>query len=123
MNRLEPNLLLAISTGLSLALLIASAVLFGAPGQAVKYVVLAVVACVAFVSLNAWWSRRMRQAQTPMIIPGAHGTAAWAGLFPAIIMLGAGVPLVFPGHDHGLLVLVGAIWFGLTVQSAIRARG
>lgn len=122
MKRIEPNLLLAASTGLSFLLLIGSAGLFGAAGQWVKYAILALVCTAAFVGLNGWWSRRMGQPQTPMISPDAPGSAAWASLFPAMLMIGAAVPLFFPGRDLGLLVLIGAVWFGVTVQSALRAR-
>lgn len=122
MNRIEPNLLLALSTTLSMALLISSAILFGAEGHAVKYVVTATVCAVAFVVMNGWWSRRQGLPQTPMIRRDAPSTAAWSALFPAMLILGAAIPMLFPGHDYGLLVLICAIWLGLTILSALRAR-
>ncbi|MNE15672.1 hypothetical protein D3C80_1085910 [compost metagenome] len=57
-----------------------------------------------------------------MIHPEAASTAVWASLFPALIILAAGVPVIFPGHDYGLLVIIAAVFFGGTVESAIKAR-
>ncbi|MEN5147271.1 hypothetical protein [Brevundimonas diminuta] len=121
MKRIEPNLLLAVATAIPLILLIATATLFGAPGQLVKYLVIAVIVPVAFVPMNAVMRRKMGWIRPPMIHPQAASTAVWASLFPALIILAAGAPLVFPGHDYGLLVIIAAIFFSLTVESAIKA--
>ncbi len=121
MKRIEPNLLLAVATAIPLILLIATATLFGAPGQLMKYLVIAVIVPVAFVPMNAVMRRKMGWTRPPMIHPQAASTAVWASLFPALIILAAGVPLVFPGHDYGLLVIIAAIFFALTVESAIKA--
>ena len=122
MKRIEPNLLLALTTAIPLILLIATATLFGAPGQLLKYVVIAVVVPAVFVPLNGVMARRMSLQRPPMIHPDAASTAVWASLFPALIILAAGAPLVFPGHDYGLLIIIAAIFFALTVESAIKAR-
>lgn len=121
MKRIEPNLLLAVATAIPLILLIATATLFGAPDQLVKYLVIAVIVPVAFVPMNAVMRRKMGWIRPPMIHPQAASTAVWASLFPALIILAAGAPLVFPGHDYGLLVIIAAIFFSLTVESAIKA--
>lgn len=122
MKRIEPNLLLAIATAVPLALLVATASLFGEPGRTVKYVTLAVVCSVLFVVLNGVMAKRMGAQRPPMIHPEAASTAAWASLFPLALIFAAAVPVFFPGHDYGLLVIIGAVWFGVTVQSAIKAR-
>lgn len=122
MKRIEPNLLLAVTTAIPLALLVATASLFGAPGQLLKYVMLAVLVPAAFVPLNALMAKRMGTRRPPMIHPDAASTAVWASLFPALIILAAGVPVIFPGHDYGLLIIIAAVFFGGTVESAIKAR-
>lgn len=122
MKRIEPNLLLALTTAIPLILLIATATLFGAPGQLLKYVVIAVVVPAVFIPMNAVMRAKMGWVRPPMIHPDAASTAVWASLFPALIILAAGVPLVFPGHDYGLLIIIAAIFFALTVESAIKAR-
>ena len=121
MKRIEPNLLLAIATAFPLILLIATATLFGTPGQLLKYVMIALIVPVAFVPMNAVMRRKMGWVRPPMIHPQAASTAVWASLFPALIILAAGVPLIFPGHDYGLLIIIAAVFFAGTVESAIKA--
>lgn len=123
MIRLEPNALVALSTGFSLALLICSAAVFGAQGQTVKYVVVALIVAITLVPLNRIWRKKMGW-HTPVLVPqDAHGSLVWAAVFPAIVGLAAVVPFLFPHKDYGLLVLIGSIWFGLTLDSALRANG
>ena len=122
MKRIEPNLLLAIATAVPLALLVAAASLFGQPGLTLKYVLLALSCTAAFVVFNGMLSMRMGTQRPPMIHPEAASTAVWASLFPLILIFAAAVPVFFPGHDYGLLVVIGAVWFGVTVESAFKAR-
>jgi len=122
LKRIEPNLLLALATAVPLALLVATASLFGEPGNTLKYILMAVLCSVMFVVLNGLLAKRMGTQRPPMIHPEAASTAVWASLFPLLLILGAAVPVFFPGHDYGLLVIIGAVWFGVTVQSAIKAR-
>lgn len=123
MNRLEPNALLALSTGLALILLIMTASLFGEPGNTVKYVISAVICAAAFVLLNERMARAMkRPVAQPLIHVSTPGTAVWAGLFPLIVIAMACAPVFFAGHDYGLLVIIASVIFGLTVDSAVRAR-
>lgn len=121
MKHLEPNLLLAAATAVPLALLIATATLFGEPGQLLKYALTAVIVPVAFVPLNAMFSAKMGYARPPMIHPEAAATAVWASVFPALIFVAACVPVVFPGHDYGLLIVIASVFFAGTVESAIKA--
>ena len=123
MNRIEPNALLAISTGVALILLIMTASVFGEPGNTVKYVISAVICAAAFVLLNGRMARMMKRPTVqPMIHPNAPGTAVWAGLFPLIVIAMSCAPVFFAGHDYGLLVIIAAVIFGLTVDSPVRAR-
>jgi Ca2+/Na+ antiporter len=122
LKRIEPNLLLALATAVPLALLVATASLFGEPGNTLKYVLLAVICSVLFVVLNGMLAKRMGTQRPPMIHPEAASTAVWASLFPMLLILAAAIPVFFSGHDYGLLVIIGAVWFGVTVQSALKAR-
>lgn len=122
MKRIEPNLLLALATAVPLALLIATASLFGEPGNTLKYVLLAVICTALFVIFNGMMTKRMGTQRPPMIHPEAASTAVWASLFPLLLIFAAAVPVFFPGFDYGLLVIIAAVWFGVTVQSALKAR-
>jgi hypothetical protein len=120
-NRLEPNLLLAATTAIALALLIMTASLFGQPGSWMRYVIVAAVVVAAFLPLNALMRRKMGWDRPPMIYRGAPNTMLWAALFPMMVILGAAVPVFWPGHDYGLLVIIASLWFGATLESAIKA--
>jgi len=120
--RLEPNLLLSISTGIALLLLIMTAALFGEAGGAVKYPIIAAVCVIAFVIGNGLLGRRMGRVTQPMIHLEAPTTAAWASIFPLLVILFAGIPLIWSGHDYGLLIIIAAVIFGLTVESALKAH-
>ncbi|MFC0632728.1 hypothetical protein [Brevundimonas balnearis] len=121
MSRLEPNQLLALSTGFALIVLVLSAVANGPEGTVLRYPILAVVCSLGYVVLNGLWSRRMKLNRPPMIHPDAPGTAVWASLFPMLLLFGSIIPVLFPDRDLGLLVIVAAIWFGLTMESAFKA--
>ena len=122
MKRFEPNFLLAVSTLIALILLIATAALFGAPGGAIKYPVIAVICVVAFVIGNGMVARRMGRVTPPMINLDTPATAAWAGGFPVVVMLFAAIPLIWSGYDYGLLIIIASVMAGVTVESALKAR-
>jgi hypothetical protein len=123
LNRIEPNILLAVSTGVALVLLVMTAALFGEPGNTTKYVISAVVCSVLFVALNGWMARMMKRPEPrAMINTATPSTAVWAGLFPLLVIAAAVAPVFLPGHDYGLLIIIAAVWFGVTVDSAIRAN-
>jgi hypothetical protein len=122
LNRLEPNLLLAVTTGFALVLLTLTVSVYGA-GEPVRNLVLVVICASGFILLNPILQRMMKVApRPPMIHPDAPGTAAWAALFPMMIIASAAVPVFWPGRDYGLLVIIASIWFGLTAESAMKAR-
>lgn len=119
---LEPNLLLAIATAIPLTLLVMTASLFGEPGQELKYGIMAILCTLAFVVLNGILAKRAGRVRPALIHPDAASTAVWASIFPMVIILMAAGPVFFPGHDYGLLIIIGSIIFGGTVESAIKAN-
>jgi hypothetical protein len=122
LSRLEPNILLAVSTGVALVLLLMTASAFGEPGNTVKYVVSAVICSAIVAGLNSWMARRMGQTDLqPLIRTEAPTSTVLAGLFPLAVIFAAAVPVFFPGHDYGLMVIIAAVWFGVAVDSALRA--
>ncbi len=122
MKRLEPNFLLAVSTLIALILLITTATVFGAPGGAIKYPVIAVICVVAFVVGNGMLAGRTGRVTPPMINLDTPATAAWSGAFPMLVILFAGVPLIWTGNDYGLLIIIASVMAGVTVESALKAR-
>ncbi len=122
MKRLEPNLLLAITCFVTLALLLFTASMFGEPGGALKYPLMAAICIIAFVIGNGLVQRRMKRTTPPMISLDNPRSAAWAGFFPMVLMIFAGVPVFWTGHDYGLLVIIGSVMTGLTIESALKAR-
>ncbi|MCZ8086495.1 MAG: hypothetical protein ACK5WW_02835 [Brevundimonas sp.] len=121
MKRLDANQLLALSTGLALIVLVLAAAINAPEGKPLRYPVLGVVCSVAYVVLSAFWTRRTGVRRPPMIHPDTPGAAVWSSLFPLGILIAAAVPFLFPGLDFGLLVIIGAIFFGVTMESAIKA--
>jgi hypothetical protein len=39
-----------------------------------------------------------------------------------VLIFAAAAPVFLPGHDYGLLILIASVWFGVAVDSAIRAN-
>ncbi|QBX37678.1 hypothetical protein E4M02_00050 [Brevundimonas sp. S30B] len=122
MNRVEPNLLLALATAFPFTLVLMTASIYGPEGLWLRYVVISAVVILAFLPLNAVLSKRMGLQRPPMIHLGSPSTLVWAGLFPLMTMIMSLVPLFFPDRDLGLLIIIAAIWFALTIESAIKAR-
>lgn len=122
MKRFEPNLLLAISTMIALALLIMTAALFGAEGGALKYPLIAVICVAAFVVGNGMMAARMGRVTPPMISLELPATAVFAGGFPIVVMLFSAIPIFWSGHDYGLLIIVASVMTGVTIESALKAR-
>ncbi len=123
MKRLEPNLLLAVTTGFALLLVVITATVYGPPVGLIRNPLLAIICAGGFVLLNPVMLRMMKiTPRPPMIHPDAPGTAVWATLFPMMVIVSAAVPVFWPGRDYGLLVIIAAVWFGVTAESAIKAR-
>lgn len=123
MKRLEPNLLLAVTTGFALLLVVIVATVYGPPVGFIRNPLLAIICAGGFVLLNPILQRMMKiSPRPPMIHPDAPGTALWATLFPMMVIASAAVPVFWPGHDYGLLIIIASVWFGVTAESAIKAR-
>ena len=122
MKRFEANLQLAITTGFALVLVTLTVSVYGS-GEPLRNVLLAIVCSSGFILLNPTLQRMMKApARPPMIHPDAPGTAVWATLFPMLVIVSAAIPVFWPGRDYGLLVIIASIWFGVTAESAIKAR-
>ena len=123
MKRLEPNLLLAVTTGFALLLVVMTATVYGPPIGLIRNPLLAILCAGGFVLLNPMMLRMMKVTpRQPSINPDSPSSATWAALFPMMIIASATVPVFLPGPDYGLLVIIAAIFFGVTVESAIKAR-
>ncbi|KQY75215.1 hypothetical protein [Brevundimonas sp. Root1423] len=122
MKRLEPNLLLAITTGCALLLVVITATVYGPPASLIRNPLLAIICAGGFVLLNPVMLRIMKIApRPPLIHPDSRSTAAWATIFPMLVIAAAAIPVFMPGPDYGLLVIIASVWFGATVESAIKA--
>lgn len=122
MKRLEPNLLLAISTGCALILAVMTTILFGPPQAMLRNPLMAIICAGGFVLLNPRLARMMGQPPRPPMINAETPTSVlWATLFPLIVILLAAVPVFWPGHDYGLIVIIASVIFGVTAESAIKA--
>ncbi len=123
MIRIEPNLLLAIATGLPLLLLTLTATVYGEAGPEWRYPFLAGLYTLMFVTLNKPLSKlmKMRTDRPPMISMEVPMSVLWASIFPGIVMVMAAVPFLIRGFDYGLLVVIASIMFGFTVDSAMKA--
>jgi hypothetical protein len=124
LKRLEPNFLLAVSTTISLVLLLVTTVVYGEPGAAgeVKYPLMAAICVVAYVVGNTLMQRQMKRITPPMIHVDKPSTAAMAGVFPLVIILLAAVPVFWSGHDYGLFVIIASVMTGATIESAMKAK-
>ena len=123
MKRLEPNLLLAVTTGFALLLVVMTAAVYGPPGGLIRNPLLAILCAGGFVLLNPMMLRMMKVTPRPPSIDlDSPASATWATLFPMMIIASAAVPVFLPGPDYGLLVIIASVFFGVTVESAIKAR-
>jgi uncharacterized membrane protein len=43
-------------------------------------------------------------------------------VIPVLVLTFSAVPVILPGQDVALLVIIGTVLFGLTVRSAMRVR-
>lgn len=120
--RLEPNALLALTTGSSLGVLISSAAIFGEPGNILKYVAIAVVVTALYIPLNNYMRKRIGQPVRPLIHLESERSAMWSNIFPAVVTAAAFIPVIWMGHDYGLLIVIASVWFAGTLSSAIVAH-
>lgn len=119
--KVESNLLLAIATGTALILLVLTAGTYGRPDYLVRYAAIAGGFTACYVALNMLLEGRAAVPPQPLI-PAAPSGPPWALFIPAFVLLAAGAPVVLPGRDFALLVIVCTVFFGLTVLSTMRVR-
>ncbi len=119
--KIEPNLLLCVSTAMALILLVLTAGVFGRPDFQVRYAVIAVGFSACYVALNTWIERRA-VAPPPPMIPARVVGLPLAMAIPLLILTFAAVPVLLPGRDVALLVIIATVLFGLTVRSAMRVN-
>jgi hypothetical protein len=119
--KVESNLILAFSTGMALTLLVLTAGVFGRPDFLVRYVLMAIGFSALYVGLNTWLERRAA-VPPPPIIPAQVVGLPLAMVIPVLVLTFSAVPVILPGQDVALLVIIGTVLFGLTVRSAMRVR-
>lgn len=119
MKRIDANVLLAVSTLSALALLVMSATIFEPANPTWRYVATAAVVTVAFLAIQPFAPRFMKMNKGPLIRADVPTSAFWAAIYPGLIILSAALPPLFPGVSFGLAVVIAAVFFGSTVESAI----
>ncbi|GAD57911.1 hypothetical protein IWC96_11365 [Brevundimonas sp. BAL450] len=119
MKRIDPNVLLAITTLFAVALLVMSATIFGPADPPWRYVATAAVVTVVFLVLQPFVPRFMKMKKGPLVIAEAPSSAVWAAIYPGLIILAAALPPLFPGVSFGLAVVIAAVFLGSTIESAI----
>lgn len=119
MKRIDPNVLLAVTTLFALALLVMSATVFGPADPPWRYVATAAVVTVVFLALQPFAPRFMKMNKGPLVVAEARSSVIWAAVYPGLIILAAALPPLFPGVSFGLAVVIAAVFFGSTIESAI----
>lgn len=119
MKRIDPNVLLAVTTLFAVALLVMSATIFGPADPPWRYVATAAVVTVVFLALQPFVPRFMKLKKGPLVIAEAPSSAVWAAIYPGLIILAAALPPLFPGVSFGLAVVIAAVFLGSTIESAI----
>jgi hypothetical protein len=112
------NILLAVTSVLALALVTASAIFSARPEQRPIYFGAALLSALGFMLLNGLWMNSRKRKPKPLIDRAAPITVILAMVFPLAIILSAVLPLIAPGGDYGLMLIMAGIWTGLTLQSA-----
>jgi hypothetical protein len=112
------NLLLAVTSVLALTLVTASAIVTATAAQAPIYLGCAVLSALGFMLLNGLYMHSRKRRPRPLIDRAAPATVIMAMVFPLAIILSAALPLIAPGGDYGLMLIMAGIWTGLSLQSA-----
>ncbi|WP_122465200.1 MULTISPECIES: hypothetical protein [Brevundimonas] len=122
MNRIGPNGLLAVATAFAFLLVIASVTVYGGDQPWWRHIVTAVVVVIAYILLQPLARKLMKTERRPLVSAEAPDAAVWASIYPGILILSSALPMIFPGVSFGLLVVIGAVIFGATIESARAAR-
>lgn len=122
MKRFEPNLLLAVTTAFALMLMVVTASLYASTATALKYVGLAIACSVGFVVLNKAFMAARKRKPRVLITPENPTVMIMAAIFPMVVLLSAVLPLLAPTADYGFMIIIAAVFTGLTAESALEAR-
>ena len=114
----ELNLMLAVVTGVSLALLVVAAAFFGPARMRIVELALA-PATVALYLLFKRFVFKMPE-RPPLIQADSPITLILAAAIPLIIVVVACCAAAWPGHDYSIAVIAASVFFGLTVESALK---
>lgn len=109
--------MLCVTTGLALALLTFAA--FSAAPEPLRWrpVAIGPGVVIAYLLLNRVLLRRA--PRPPLVQADSPITLIFAGCLPLSLILLAVTAIIWPGRDYTLAVIVGAVFFGLTVESAV----
>ena len=122
MKRFEPNMLLAVATALALMLMLLTACLSAPTTTALKYVGLAVACSAGFVILNKAFMAARKRKPRVLITPENPAVMFLAAIFPIVVLTSAVLPLLAPRADYGFMIIIAAVFTGLTAESALEAR-
>lgn len=120
--KLDPNALLAVTTVLALTLIVMTASAFGPPEALRKYVGAALMSVLGFLFVNRLWMISRKRKPKPLIQPDQPATLIMAMVFPFAMVLSAGLPVIAPSGDYGLMIIMAGVFTGLSIQSAAASR-
>ena len=120
--KLDPNALLAVTTVLAMTLIVMTACTFGPPEAMQKYIGAAFMSVFGFLFLNRLWMLHRKRKPKPLIQPDQPATMIMAMVFPFAMVLSAGLPVIAPNGDYGLMIIMAGVFTGLSIQSAAASR-
>ncbi len=119
---MNPNALLAVTTVLALTLIVTTASVLGPEGVWMKYLPAALLSVVGFLVLNRLVMIRRKRKPKALIQADQPITLILAMIFPLTMILSAGLPIIAPGGEYGLMIVMAGVFTGLTIQSAAAAK-
>lgn len=120
--KLDANALLAVTTVLALTLIVLTASTFGPAEATPKYIGAALMSVLGFLFLNRLLLISRKRKPRPLIQPDQPATLIMAMVFPFAMMLSAGLPVIAPNGDYGIMIIMAGVFTGLSIQSAAAAR-
>ena len=120
--KLDANVLLAVTTVLALTLIVLTACTFGPAEATPKYIGAALMSVLGFLFLNRLLLISRKRKPRPLIQPDQPATLIMAMVFPFAMVLSAGLPVIAPDGDYGIMIIMAGVFTGLSIQSAAAAR-
>lgn len=120
--KLDANALLAVTSVLALTLIVMTASAFGPPEATRKYIGAALMSVLGFLFLNRLWMLSRKRKPKALIQPDQPTTLIMAMVFPFAMVLSAGLPILAPNGDYGLMIIMAGVFTGLSIQSAAASR-